>query len=269
MDGVLHRNNVRMTGSGPVTMVFAHGFGCDQNTWQFVKPEFEKDHRVVLFDYVGSGHSDKRAYNSNRYRTLDGYVQDLLDVLAALNLENVVYVSHSVSGMIGTMAALREPHRFERMVMIAPSPRYLNDENYFGGISEADLAGLISMMEHNYQGWANYLAPLVMGNPDSPVKVRLLEESFRNNDPVIAREFALATYNVDARRLLPKLDKPVLLLQCTDDVTVPLAVAEYLLKHLPQARLEVLRATGHYPQISSPALTAKAIRRYLHESSES
>jgi sigma-B regulation protein RsbQ len=265
MDDVLHRNNVHISGSGPATMVFAHGFGCDQSTWKFITPAFAMDYRTVLFDYVGSGRSDKRAYSSRRYRTLDGYAQDLLDVLAALDLTDVIYVSHSVSGMIGTMAALREPHRFARMVMIAPSPRYLNDAGYFGGLTEADLDSLVSMMEHNYQGWANYLAPLVMGNQGSPEYTRMLEESFANNDPVIAREFALATFRVDARELLPRLDKPVLLLQCTDDASVPMSVAEYLLRHFPHARLEVLKATGHYPQISNPAQTAATIRRYLRE----
>lgn len=266
MEDVLQRNNVHVIGAGAATLVFAHGFGCDQTTWQFIVPAFAPDYRIVLFDYVGSGRSDKRAYTSERYHTLEGYSRDLQEILNALSLKNVVYVSHSISGMIGAMAAVRQPDRFERMIMIAPSPRFLDDTDYYGGFSAADIDSLISMMEHNYRGWANYLAPLVMGNADSPGYAQMLEESFVNNDPAIAREFAKAVFGVDARHLLPRLRQPVLLLQCSDDITVPMTVAEYLQAHLPNARLKVLTATGHYPHISNPEETIAAIRRYLRDS---
>ncbi len=244
-------------------MLFAHGFGCEQNMWQFVTPAFEKDYRIVTFDYVGSGLSDRTAYSSSRYGSLNGYVQDLQEVCEALDLRDAIYVSHSVSGMIGARVAAALPDYFERLLMIAPSPRYLNDGDYVGGFEQADIEGLLDMMDQNYQGWASYLAPIVMQNADSPEHTRRLEESFANTDPAIAREFAAATFFSDNRAVLPQVRKPVLIMQCTDDVTVPMSVGRYLHQHLPAATLVEMKATGHYPHVSHPRETIEIIQRHL------
>jgi len=260
---ILKRNAVTVFGKGSKTLLLAHGFGCDQNMWQFITPAFESDYRLITFDYVGSGRSDRSAYSSKRYQSLSGYAQDLAEICEALELRDITYISHSVSGMIGALVATQWPQYFGQMLMIAASPRYMNDSGYVGGFERADIEGLLDMMDQNYQGWANYLAPIVMQNADSPEHTRLLEESFKNTDPVIAREFAAATFFSDNRSLLPQLNKPVLIMQCTDDVTVPKEVGRYLHQHLPNATLEEMTATGHYPQVSHPQETIGLIRRYL------
>lgn len=263
MSQIIERNAVRVFGSGSRTLLLAHGFGCDQNMWQFITPAFERDYRLVTFDYVGSGRSDHKAYSSQRYHSLDGYARDLLEVCEALQLRDAIYVGHSVSGMIGALAAIEAPQYFERLLMIAPSPRYMNDAGYVGGFEREDIQGLLDMMDQNYQGWANYLAPLVMQNPESPGYTQLLEESFAGNDPAVAREFAAATFFSDHRALLPQLHKPVLIMQCSDDVTVPVDVGRYLLAQLPDAELVEMKATGHYPHVSHPQETIAVMRRYL------
>jgi sigma-B regulation protein RsbQ len=185
---VLSRNNVKVFGRGTQPMLFAHGFGCDQNMWRFVTPAFENDYRIVLFDYVGSGKSELASYDPERYATLDGYTEDVLDVCRALDLRDVIFVGHSVSGMIGLLAANRAPELFERLILIGPSPRYINDApDYVGGFERTDIEGLLETMEKNYIGWANFLAPAIMKNPDRPELTAELEASFCSTDPVIAR----------------------------------------------------------------------------------
>ena len=262
---VLVRNNVRVFGNAAARpLLFAHGFGCDQNMWRFVAPDFERDYRVVLFDYVGSGRSDLRAYDPERYGTLDGYAADVLDVCAALDLRDVLFVGHSVSGVIGMLAAIREPDRFERLVLVGPSLCYLNDPpDYAGGFERADVEGLLDVMDKNYIGWAQFLAPVVMNNPERPELTRELEESFCSTDPVIARRFAEVTFLSDNRADLPRVPVPSLILQCTDDAIAPLSVGEYLHRHLPGSTLRVLAATGHCPHMSHPEETIGAIREYL------
>jgi sigma-B regulation protein RsbQ len=166
---VRKRNNVKVFGRGSQPMVFAHGFGCDQNMWRFVAPAFEDDYRIVLFDYVGSGGSDLGAYDPERYSSLDGYADDVLDVIRALDLRDVIFVGHSVSAMIGVLAANREPDRFDRLILVGPSPRYLNDApDYVGGFERGDIEGLLETMDRNFIGWANFLAPAIMKNPERP-----------------------------------------------------------------------------------------------------
>ncbi len=259
------RNNVRVFGKGTQPMLFAHGFGCDQNMWRFITPAFEDDYRIVLFDYVGSGKSDLRAYRANaaRYRSLDGYAQDVLDICAALDLRDVIFVGHSVSCMIGVLAANREPDRFRQLILVAPSPSYINDGDYVGGFERADIAGLLDTMERNYLGWASVLAPTVMKNADRPELSRELEESFCSTDPEIARRFAEATFYADNRDDLPRVRVPSLILQCSDDALAPLAVGEYLAQHLPASTLRVMTATGHCPHMSHPEETVRLIREYL------
>jgi sigma-B regulation protein RsbQ len=232
---VLARNNVKVFGRGTQPMLFAHGFGCDQNMWRFVTPAFEADYRIVLFDYVGSGKSDLDAYDAHRYATLDGYAQDVLDVVHALDLHDVIFVGHSVSGMVGVLAANREPDRFARLVLVGPSPRYVNDPPYVGGFERGEIDGLLETMEKNYIGWANFLAPAIMKNPDRPELGQELEASFCSTDPVIARNFAEATFFADNRADVREVQVPSLILQCSEDIIAPTVVGEYLHREMPRS----------------------------------
>jgi sigma-B regulation protein RsbQ len=261
---VLSRNNVKVFGTGTQPMVFAHGFGCDQNMWRFVTPAFEEDYRIVLFDYVGSGGSDLGAYDADRYGRLDGYAQDVLDVCHALELEDVILVAHSVSSMIAVLAANEEPELFERLVLIGPSPRYVNDPpEYVGGFERNDIEGLLDMMDRNYIGWANFLAPAIMKNPERPELGEELTESFCSTDPVIARRFAEATFFADNRDDLPRVRVPSLILQCSEDMIAPSEVGEYVHRQLPGSTLRMMKASGHCPHMSHPEETIEAIREYL------
>ena len=260
---VIQRNNVHVSGSGTQPMLFAHGFGCDQNMWRYVAPAFADAYRIVLFDYVGSGQSDKSAFNRDRYGSLDGYAQDVLDVVHALDLRDVIFVGHSVSSMVGVIAANREPDRFAQLIMVGPSPRYINDDGYVGGFERADIDGLFEMMDKNFIGWANFLAPAIMKNPDRPELGSELTESFCSTDPVIARRFAEATFYADNRADLASVSVPSLVLQCTDDMVAPLEVGDYLAKHLPGSTVRVMQANGHCPHMSHPEETIALVKDYL------
>jgi sigma-B regulation protein RsbQ len=260
---VLARNNVKVVGHGTQPMLFAHGFGCDQNMWRFVAPAFADDYRAVLFDYVGSGHSDLEAYDEKRYSTLAGYVDDVLEICHALDLDDVIFVGHSVSSMIGVLAAIREPALFAHLILVGPSPRYINDSPYVGGFERADIEQLLDTMDKNYIGWANFLAPAIMKNPDRPELAAELTESFCSTDPTIARRFAEATFYADNRDDLEKVTIPSLILQCSDDIIAPTVVGEYVHKQLPESTLHLMQATGHCPHMSHPEETIDAIRSYL------
>lgn len=261
---ILSRNHVHVVGKGPQTILFAHGFGCDQNMWRYVTPAFETDYRLVLFDYVGSGKSDLRAYNESRYSSLDGYARDVLEVCQALSLEDVVFVGHSVSCVIGMLAAIQEPHRFRDLVLVGPSPRYINDPpDYVGGFEQKDIEGLLELMDKNYLGWASFLAPNVMKNPERPELAAELEESFCSTDPRIARQFAQVTFLSDNRKDLPKVATPSLVLQCSDDMIAPLEVGSYVHHHLKGSTLRVMKATGHCPHMSHPEETIALMQDYL------
>lgn len=262
-DDVLVRNNVSVSGRGTQPMLFAHGFGCDQNMWRYVTPAFEDDYQVILFDYVGSGHSDFGAYDAARYASLDGYAQDVLDVCDALDLQDVVFVGHSVSGMIGVLAANRAPGRFSKLILLGPSARYVNDAGYVGGFERADLEGLIDMMDRNFIGWANFLAPVIMKNPDRPELGAELEASFCSTDPVIARRFAEATFFADNRTDAAAVRVPSLIVQCADDSIAPQAVGEFLHRTMPGSTFRLLDVTGHCPHLSHPEETIAAMREYL------
>lgn len=260
---VLERNCVQVCGRGP-TLVFAHGFGCDQHMWRFVAPSFEVDHRVVLFDYVGAGRSRRAAYDPARYATLDGYASDLLDVCHAVGAERVRFVGHSVSGMIGLLASIREPELFERLVLVGPSPSYVNDPpHYHGGFERADIDALLDLMDRNYIGWANWLAPVVMQNATQPELATELEASFCSTDPIAARQFAEVTFRSDNRADVPHATVPALVLQCTRDAIAPMSVGAWLAEHLPHGSLRVIDADGHCPHMSHPAETILAIREFL------
>jgi len=245
-------------------MVFVHGFGCDQQMWRFMTPAFEDDYRIVLFDYVGHGGSDRAAYDPDRYATLDGFAQDILDVVEALDLRDVVLVGHSVSSIVGVLAINRHPEPFERLIMVAPSPRYINDPpDYHGGFERADIEGLLDMMDKNYIGWAGALAPMVAGNPERPDLGEELNTSFCSTDPVVARQFAHATFLGDNRKDLARLVVPSLVLQCSEDAIAPQGVGQYVARITPGSTFRQLGATGHCPHLSHPDETIDAVREYL------
>jgi sigma-B regulation protein RsbQ len=262
----LERNNVTLHGApdGP-PMMFAHGFGCDQTMWRFVWPAFGDDHRIVLFDHVGYGGSDASAFTESRYSSLEGYASDVLAICDELDLDDVVFVGHSVSAMIGVLAANARPERFARLVLVGPSPRYLDDEGYVGGFSEEDISGLLASLESNYLGWSSAMAPVIVGNPDRPELGEELTNSFCRADPAIAAVFARATFLADNRRDLEQVPVPSLVLQSSEDVIAPRPVGEYVHDRLPDSRLVVLSATGHCPNLSAPAETVAAIKQFLAE----
>jgi sigma-B regulation protein RsbQ len=263
MVDVVKRNNVKVSGRGTIPMIFAHGFGCDQNMWRYVVPAFEDGYRVVLFDYVGSGKSDLTAYDPARYSTLDGYAADVLEICEALDLREAVFIGHSVSSMVGLLAARKQPERFSKLIMVGPSARYINDAGYVGGFERADIEGLLDLMDKNYIGWANFLAPVIMKNPDRPELGGELQESFCSTDPGIARRFAEVTFFADNRADLPHSPVPSLILQCSEDAIAPLEVGNYLAATMPHSTLRILKATGHCPHLSHPHETIEAIRDYL------
>lgn len=263
MVDIIKRNNVTICGAGDETIIFAHGFGCSQTTWRDVASAFEKDYRVVLFDYVGAGQSDLQAYNSKKYSTLDGYAQDILDICCELSIKQAILVGHSVSSMIAVIAALKEPSCFKKLVFVSPSPYYFNETHYTGGLNKQDIDGLFEMMDSNYLGWSSMMAPLIMGNGERPELGEALTNSFCSTDPAIAREFARVTFYSDNRSNLPLLQVDSLTLQCADDMLAPTAIGTYIKEHTPGNSLTTLKATGHCPHLSAPDETIQAIRAYL------
>lgn len=261
---VRQRNNVHVTGKpAGRPVVFAHGFGCDQQMWRHVAPGLEDGHRVVLFDLVGSGSSDLGSYSRSKYDSLHGYADDVLELMDALDLHDAVYVGHSVSSMIGVLAATRDPSRFGALVLVGPSPRYLNDVDYVGGFEQADIDSLLDTLDANYLGWSADMAPVIMGNSDRPELGAELAASFCRTDPAIARHFARVTFLSDNRRDLPLVQVPTLILQCTDDAIAPAAVGKYVHEQIDQSELHILAATGHCPNLSDPEQVLTELRAYL------
>jgi len=231
--------------------------------WRFIVPAFEDRYKIVLFDYVGSGKSDLAAYDPKRYGSLEGYAADVVEIVDALDLHDVVFVGHSVSSMIGILAAQQRPDRFAKLILVGPSPCYLNDGDYKGGFERADLEGLLQMMEKNYIGWASFLAPVVMKNLEEPKLAAELEESFCSTDPIIAKRFAEATFLSDYRFVVPQVQFPCLVMQCSDDTIAPEAVGEYIHRNLPESEYRLMKATGHCPHMSHPEETIAIIDQYL------
>jgi sigma-B regulation protein RsbQ len=261
---VAARHNVKV--SGPVDgppMVFAHGFGCDQTMWRHVAHAFDDRFRVITFDHAGSGGSDPAYWDAARYSTLDGYAADVAELLAAMDLRDVVFVGHSVASMIGALAQVQAPDRFSRLVMVGPSPRYLDDEGYRGGFSRADIDELLESMAGNYLGWSAAMAPVIVGNPDRPQLGQELTEAFCRTDPAKAAVFARTTFLSDARDVLPRVSVPTLVLQCSDDVIAPDEVGRYVAATVPDAEFVQMAAVGHCPNLSHPEETIEAIRSYL------
>lgn len=263
-ENILIRNNVKVSGKGTQALMFAHGFGCDQNMWRFVAPVFEEDYKIVLFDYVGSGKSDLAAYDANRYASLEGYARDVIEICDALDLKDVIFVGHSVSSMIGALVSVERPELFKDLVMVVPSPCYINQPGYVGGFERADVEGLLDMMDKNYIGWASFLAPVIMKNEDRPELGAELEESFCSTDPQIARRFAEATFYSDNRADLEKIKTPSLIIQVADDAVAPVSVGEFMHAKMPDSTYYLMDATGHCPHMSHPQQTVEIIKDYLN-----
>lgn len=259
------RNNVRVHGDGPVTLVFAHGFGCDQNMWRLLTPSFEGRYRMVLFDHVGSGGSDLGAYDREKYDSLHGYADDVNQLMDEFVPGPAIFVGHSVSAMIGALADLRRPGRMMAHVMVGPSPCYVNQDGYTGGFERDDIDDLLSALESNYLGWSSNMAPAIMGAPDRPALADELTNSFCRTDPEIAKHFARVTFLSDHRAELPQLQTPTLILQCSDDIIAPVEVGHYMHRVMPRSMLRVIDNVGHCPHLSAPSLSTRAIEEFLGE----
>jgi len=257
------RNNVHVLGSGDRTMVFAHGFGCDQNMWRFMAPKFAERFRVVMFDLVGSGQSDLGAYDKTKYSELQGYADDVLEIVDEFGSGPVLFVGHSVSAMIGMLADLKSPGTFAAHMMIGPSPCYINDGDYVGGFTREDIDSLLDTLESNYLGWASNMAPAIMGVPERPELGAELTASFCRTDPDIARQFAQVTFLSDNRQDVARLQTPTLVIQSSDDLIAPLAVGDYMQRTLPNGTLRVVTNTGHCPHLSAPGASCDAMEDFL------
>ena len=259
----LSRNHVRTKGTGERTMVFAHGFGCDQNMWRHVAPAFEDRFRTVLFDHVGAGGSDLTAYDPGKYATLHGYADDLVEIGRELALKDAVFVGHSVSCIIGILASLKDPEMFDRLVLVGPSPRYIDAEGYVGGFEAGQIDELLDAMADNHLGWSAAMAPAIVGNADRPELGEELTNSFCRTDPDIAKSFARVTFMSDNRADLSKVVVPTLILQSQEDIIAPLEVGRYVATNIPDSRLVVLDATGHCPNLSAPDQVVAAVRAFV------
>ena len=258
------RHNTRVQGVGERAMVFAHGFGCDQNMWRYVAPAFEDRFQTVLFDHIGAGGSDLSAYDPAKYASLDGYADDVVELCRELGVRGGVYVGHSVSAMIGVLAAKKAPEMFDRLVLVGPSPRYIDDgEDYVGGFSEAQIHDLLEFLDSNYMGWSQAMAPVIMGNAERPELGQELTNSFCRTDPEIAKGFARATFLSDNRGDLVGVSARALVLQCSDDIIAPQCVGEFVHRSLPDSEFVLMKATGHCPNLSAPEETIAAIRAFV------
>ncbi|NVK26253.1 MAG: alpha/beta hydrolase [Gammaproteobacteria bacterium] len=261
---IIKRNNVNVIGSGKKTLMLAHGFGCDQNMWRFLTPLVSEDYKLVLFDYVGCGKSDLSYYDKTLYSNLEGYAQDVIDICQELELSNVTFVGHSVSSIIGTYASIKASQYFSDLVMVCPSPCFLNfPPDYIGGFEREDLQELLSLMDKNYIGWANYLAPLVMGQDNSPSLIKELEDSFCSTDPTYAKPFANATFFADDRGILPEINIPTLILQSLDDNLASVEIGKYMHEHIKTSKLEIVDAHGHCLHMTNPQQIADIIKKFL------
>lgn len=261
--GLRERHNIHVVGDGPTDMIMAHGYGCDQNMWRLVAPAFEKSHRIILFDLVGSGGSELGAYDRAKYATLQGHARDVLAIAAELTRGPAVFVGHSVSAMIGLLAGVENGAAFSTHVMIGPSPCYINDGDYIGGFERTDIESLLDTIDSNYLGWASAMAPRIMGAPDQPKLSEELTNSFCRTDPDIAKHFARVTFTSDNRADVPKLKEPTLVVQCTDDIIAPRSVGDFLHRNLPKSTLTVIDNIGHCPHLSAPGKIIDAMRTFL------
>lgn len=260
---IARKFNINQYGKGGQTIMFAHGYGCDQNMWRYVYPSFIDNYRVILFDYIGSGGADHSYYHHDEYSTLERYADDVIEICEGLGLEEVIFVGHSVSSMIGGLAANKKPDLFSKLVMIGPSPKYINDDGYIGGFESEDIQELMESLENNYMGWSSTMAPVIMGNPDRPELGKELTNSFCRMNPDIAKNFARVTFMSDNREDLSKIKVPTLVLQSSEDIIAPVAVGEYVTEKISNSELKLLKATGHCPNLSAPEETVEAIMEFI------
>ncbi len=260
---IIKRNNVVVKGRGTEVLMFAHGFGCDQNMWRYVTPAFEDDYKVVLFDHVGAGHSDLSAFISEKYERLEGYADDVLGIAADLQLQDIIFIGHSVSALIGIIAYNKVPELFKSLVLVGPSPSYIDDGDYIGGFTRSQIEELLDSMDNNHLGWSMAMAPVIMGNPERKELSDELANSFCRTDPTIAKHFARTTFLSDKRKEMSSVNIPTLILQCSDDVIAPQVVGEYVHQQIRDSKLVLMQATGHCPNLSAPEETIDAIRQFL------
>jgi sigma-B regulation protein RsbQ len=261
------RNNVKRTGQGTQPIVFSHGYGCDQNMWRFITPAFEKDYQVVLFDHVGSGKSDQNAYNFEKYNSLNGYADDLVEICEAFQLQKVVFVGHSVSAIIGVLAAAKRPDLFEKLILICPSPCYINSDDYYGGFTRQDIDELVTTLESNYLGWSSFITPIIIGNTEKPEYAEQLKNSFCSMNPAIAKHFAKVTFLGDNRNDLLRVTTAALIIQCNPDVIAPVTVGEYVHQNIRASKYVLLNSAGHCPHLTSPEQVIAVIQSYLKANS--
>lgn len=261
----IKRNNVVINGNGKNVIMFAHGFGCDQNMWRYVYPVFQNNYTTVLFDHVGAGNSDLSAYSFQKYNELEGYAEDIIEIAKELNIKDAVFVGHSVSAIMGLIAANKAPDIFKSLILIGPSPSYINQGDYIGGFSSSEIDELLESMNNNHLGWSMAMAPVIMGNPEREELGKELANSFCKTDPEIAKHFAKTTFLTDKRDILQHTKVPVLILQCSNDIIAPLEVGHYMHKQIENSKLVVMKATGHCPNLSAPEETIAAIRSFLND----
>ncbi len=263
LQNLVAKNNITIQGTGSKSMFLVHGYGCDQNMWRFITPQFKDDYKIILIDLVGSGKSDENSYDYDKYSSLEGYAVDIIEICDALNLKDVYFVGHSVSAIIGLLASIKRPSLFKKLIMIGPSPRYINDDVYFGGFSQNDIDDLMETLDSNYLGWSSAMAPVIMDNPDRPELAAELEESFCQNNPEIARHFAKVTFLGDNRSDLKKLTTDTLIIQSKNDAISSVKVGKFVHDNISNSKLVILETTGHCPHLSAPEQTIKAIKQYL------
>lgn len=260
---ITSRNNVVVKGKGSQPIMFVHGFGCDQNMWRYVYPAFEKDYQIILFDHVGAGHSDLSAYVPGKYNNLRGYADDIIDIALELQLQDIIFVGHSVSALIGIIASQKAPGLFKSLVLVGPSPCYINDGDYYGGFTRPQIDELLESLDNNHLGWSVAMAPVIMGNPERKELGEELSNSFCKTDPEIAKQFARTTFLSDERAIVSSVNIPTLILQCSEDVIAPQAVGEYMHRHIKDSKLVLMKATGHCPNLSAPEETTSEILQFL------
>lgn len=260
---ISERNNIKIIGNGTQTLMFAHGFGCDQNTWKLVTPAFSEHYKIILFDYIGAGQADIRAYDSQRYSNLKGYAQDVIDICEELQLKDVIFIGHCVSSMIGALASIQAPYFFKKLIFIGPSPRYINDAGYFGGMEKEDLEALLDVMDSNYLGWSNAMAPAIVGNPQRPELGEDLAVSFTTVDLDIAKQFARVLFLSDNRNDLPLVTVPSLTIQGKEDILTSEQVSDYIHQHMPGNQIAMLDSSGHCPHLSDPEAVINAINDFI------
>jgi sigma-B regulation protein RsbQ len=260
---IIARNNITIYGTGNKSMFLVHGYGCDQNMWRFITPQFKDDYKIILIDLVGSGKSDDNSYDYEKYNSLEGYADDVIEICDTLKLEHICFVGHSVSAIIGLLAAIKRPGLFKKLIMICPSPRYINSESYFGGFSQNDIDDFMETLDSNYLGWSSDIASVIMDNPDRPELAAELKESFCQNNPKIARHFARVTFLGDNRSDLKKLTTDTLIIQSKTDAIASIKVGQFVHDNISNSKLEVLETTGHCPHLSAPNQTIEAMKKYL------